>query len=125
MVAPPSSGACHDRKAVVPLRYPVRAAASGSRGSTGSKIAYIRLPPDCRVIVALAVNELGGPSTQPRMQPSSQPTSTRPSLSIDASKKSSMLRQVEPWQIGPRWIGAPGVTVCVVQVAPPSNVLAV
>ena len=82
------------------------------------------MPPDCRVMVALAVNELGGPLTQPPMQPSSQPTSTRPSLSIDASKKSSMLRQSPPLQIGPRWMGSSGVTFCVVQVCPPSKVVA-
>ncbi|TMQ52152.1 MAG: hypothetical protein E6K73_03700 [Candidatus Eisenbacteria bacterium] len=82
------------------------------------------MPPDWRVIVALAVNEFGGPSTQPPMHPSSQPTSTRPSLSIEASKKSSMLRQVPPPQMGPRWIGSPGVTFWVVHVCPPLNVVA-
>ena len=127
IVAPPSSGIGHERLTAVPLPLtpPLTPGAPVSAGSTGSKAANIRLPPDCRVIVALAVNELGGPFEHPPMQPSSQPTSTRPSLSIDASKKSSMFRQVPPWQMGPRWIGSPGVTFCVVQVWPPSNVLAI
>ena len=118
MVAPPSSGIRHDRSTDVPAPFtlPVTLGAPATAGSTGSKATNIRLPPVCRVMVALAVNELGGPFTHPPMQPSSQPTSTRPSLSIEASKKSSMLRQVPPWQIGPRWIGSPGVTFCVVQV---------
>src|SRR6266480_4418244 len=84
----------------------------------------MRRPPDCREIVAFAVNEFGGPFTQLAIQPSSQPTSTRPRLSIVASKKSSRLRQVLSPQIGPRCTGSLGVTFCVVQVCPPSNVVA-
>src|SRR6476660_9898037 len=37
--------------------------------------------------------------------------------------KSSRFRQVLPPQMPPRWIGSPGVTFCVVQVLPPSNVV--
>src|SRR5437868_6139973 len=84
----------------------------------------MRSPPDWREIVAFAVNEFGGPFTQLAMQPSSQPTRTRPRLSIVASKKSSKLRQVLSPQIGPRCTGSPGVTFCVVQVCPPSKVVA-
>src|SRR3989442_7235921 len=124
MGAPPSSGACHDRWTVELTRFPAGPGASGILGSTGSKGANIRFPPDCRVIVALAVNEFGGPFTQPPTQPSSQPTTTRPSLSIEASKKSSMLRQVPPLQIRARWMGSPGVTVLVVHLCPPSNLVA-
>ena len=103
---------------------PDNAGASGMCGSTGSNCANMRRPPDCRVIVALAELEFGSALTQPATQPSSQPTSTRPSRSIVASKKSSMLRQLPPPQMGPRWMGSPGVTFCVVHVAPPSNVVA-
>src|SRR5881396_1064449 len=124
MAEPPSSGAFHASSATEPTSVPVAPGARANVGSTGSKAANIRLPPDCRVIVALAVKEFGGPPTHPPMHPSSQPTSTRPSLSMEASKKSSMLRQVPPPQMGPRWIGSPGVTFCVVHVWPPSNVVA-
>src|SRR5947208_11798938 len=60
-------------------------------------------------------------------QPSVYATSTRPCLSIDASLKSSRLRQAfdpPPFQIQPRWIGLPGVALTVVQVLPPSYVYA-
>src|SRR5213596_2846579 len=84
----------------------------------------MRRPPDWREIVAFAVKEFGEPFTQLAMQPSSQPTRTRPRLSIVASKKSRRLRQVLSWQIGPRCTGSLGVTFWVVHVCPPSNVVA-
>src|ERR1051325_8762577 len=125
MSEPELSGACHDRWTVEFTRLPVRPGACGIAGSTGSNAANIRLPPDWRVMVALAEFEFGPASTQPLTQPSSQPTSTRPSLSIVAPKKSRMLPQPPPPpQIGPRWIESPGVTFCVVQCAPPSYVVA-
>src|SRR5882672_1006893 len=122
MSEPALSGACHDRWTVELASVPLTPGAAGRLGSTGSNAANIRLPPHWRVMVAFAEFEFGPPLTQPLMQPSSQPTSTRPSLSTTAPKKSSMLRQFPPPQIGPRWMGSPGVTFCVVQCSPPSNV---
>ena len=107
------------------MMLPSSPGASATRGSAGSYAANMRMPPVCLVMTALAVKELAPPDTQPLMQPSSQPTRMRPSLSIDMSKKSSWLRQVpEPQTPLWRWTGSPGVTFWVVQVAPPSKVVA-
>src|SRR2546427_9971863 len=96
MAAPPLSGACHDRWTVELTRLPVGPGASAILGSTGSLAANIRMPPDCRVMVALAANEFGGPPTPPPVQPSSQPAPTRPSVSAHASHKASLLRRSPP-----------------------------
>lgn len=64
--------------------------------------------------------------TQAAVQPSANPTRTRPWLSIVASMKSSRLRSlphvVPPVQIEPRWTGSVPVALEVFQVLPPSYV---
>src|SRR3954471_1372384 len=122
MGEPPLSGTCQFKTTLLVVELAVTAGAPGIPGSTGSKAANMRLPPLWRVIVAFVVNELGPPFTHAPTQPSAQPMTTRPSLSIVASKKSRRLRQVALvlLQIPPRWTGSFGVRLVVVQVAPPS-----